>query len=170
MEISTVVKRKRVKKIRTQPIEIHWTSFEVRNMPEGKQRELAQALYDYVRLPNKYTLRGYARENNISKAVWDDWCKRYPIIMQAHQNAREYLATKRFDAGASGNGREKLIMWAGQYDSEVFDYMVKVEQAKAKDADSKAGVNLTINMTKFDDEETVQIDPHMIPIQYEDEH
>ena len=164
MEKTTLVKRKKAKKIRTQPVEIHWTSFEIKEMPEGKQRQIAQQLHEYVRRPNKYTVSGFVSEINISRSVWEYWCKKYPLINRAYDDAKYYMGAKRFDAGASKLGHEKLMLWAGQYDPDAFNFLALTEKIKARNDEQKP-TNITINMSRFDD--AVEIEPHMIPIEEE---
>jgi len=159
MENKNPVKRKPAKKIRTQPIEVHWTQFEVRSLPPGRQQEIADMLIEYVKREHKYTILGFLAEANLSHAVWYEWCIKYPIIHAAHERAKRFLGAKRFDAAASKAGSEKLLQWAGQYDQDAFNYMKSLEDMKAKKDEDKAPTNITINMADFSE----PIEPHMIP-------
>jgi hypothetical protein len=158
MENINPVKRKREKKIRTQPVEVHWTSFEIKEMPPAKQQEIAQALHDYVRKPNIYTVAGFAPECNVSRSVFQYWCNKYPVIQKAYEHAVEYMGAKRFNAGASRQGVESLMKWAGQYDPSVQSYLALMEQLKAKQEEKPT--NIVINMTDFTEE---GMPAHMIP-------
>ncbi|MEK7499786.1 MAG: hypothetical protein AAB649_04235, partial [Patescibacteria group bacterium] len=119
MEQKNPIKRKIAKKIRAQPVEVHWTQFEVRSLPSNRQHEIADQLIEYVNREHKYTILGFTAEHNISRAVWHDWCQKYPIINMAHERAKAILGAKRFDAAASKNGSDKLLQWAGQYDIDA---------------------------------------------------
>lgn len=160
MENKNPVKRKAVKKIRSQPVEVHWTQFEVRSLPPKRQQEIADELIEYVNQPHKYTIIGFMAQQNLSRAVWHDWCQKYPIIHAAHERAKILLGAKRFDAAASKNGSDKLLQWAGQYDIDALNYMKVIEEMKVKKDEQKAPTNITINMADFGDDS--QMHPHMI--------
>ena len=161
MENKNLVKRKAVKKIRTQPVEVHWTQFEVRSLPPGKQQEIADELMEYVNKRHKYTILGFLGEKKLSRSVWSDWCKKYPIILRAVEQAKIVLGAKRFDAAASKEGSEKLLQWAGQYDVDSLEFIKLLEDMKVKKDEQKAPTNITINMADFGDDN--QMHPHMIP-------
>lgn len=138
MQNSNLIKRKPEKKKRTTDVERHWSSFEVRDLPRGKQIELAEELMEYVRQPHRYTITGFLAQKYISKAVWHDWCNRYTIIAAAHENARMHLGAKRFDAGASKEGAHQLMNMAAQYDTDLKNHLIEMEQARARKDDQKA--------------------------------
>lgn len=162
IENKNPVKRKTAKKVRTQPVEIHWTSFEVRNLPSGRQQEIADKLLEYVNQKDKYTINGFLGEENISKAVWADWCSKYPAINSALERAKVLLGAKRFDAAASKGGSDKLLMWAGQYDVDAFNYLKLLEELKAKKEEEKKAQEIHIHMTDYIAEPTpLEIEMHM---------
>jgi hypothetical protein len=156
IENKNPVKRKVAKKIRAQPIEVHWTSFEVRTLPVGKQQEIADELMAYVQEPKKYTITGFIAQKRLSRAVWHDWCTRYPVIARAVDAAKMYLGAKRFDAAASKDGSEKLLQWAGQYDADALVYIKQLEDLKAREDEKPTAI--TINMADF----SGGMLPHMI--------
>lgn len=149
METKNIVKRKPAKKIRTPPVEVHWTQFEARSVPPGRQQEIADQLMEYVKQPDKYTIVGFMAEMNLSHALWYEWCAKYPIIKTANERAKRYLGAKRFDAAASKKGSEKLLYWAGQYDEDAYKYMKEMEELKSKKDEKSAASNIVINMTDF---------------------
>lgn len=151
MENSNIVKRKREKKIIPNPTEVHWTSFEVRSLSTGKQLEIAKDLHDYVRLPDKYTVKGFVAENNVSWPIWLGWLEKYPVIKRAYEEAKMYMGTKRFDAGASRKGVESLMRWAGQFDPDALAYIETMKKMDAK-PEQNGPTNITINMQDFDNE------------------
>lgn len=153
MESKSLVKRKPAKKIRTPPVEIHWTQFEARSVPPKRQQEIADQLMAYVKEKDKYTIVGFLAEVNLSHALWYEWCKKYPIIHAAHERAKRYLGAKRFDAAASKNGSEKLLQWAGQYDQEAYTYMKEMFDMKAKKDEKSGPSSIVINMADFSEPE-----------------
>ena len=102
-------------------------------LPPSRQKEIADELLAYVKLPNKFTIIGFMAEQNLSRAVWHDWCQRYPIIHAAHERAKIFLGAKRFDTAASKNGSDKLLQWAGQYDVDALAFMKLIEEMKAEE-------------------------------------
>ena len=158
VENKNPVKRKPAKKIRTQPVEIHWTQFEVRSLPPGRQQETADKLMAYVESKDRYTILGFLAQENLSQAVWHDWCNKYPIIHAAHERAKRYLGAKRFDAAASKVGSEKLLQWAGQYDADALSFMKMLEEIKAKKDEEKGATTLNVYMTDYSE----PIEPHTI--------
>ena len=167
VENKNPIKRKAAKKVRAQPVEVHWTQFEVRDLPPGKHQEVADKLIEYVNRKHKYTILGFTAEENISRAVWHDWCTKYPIINAAHERAKALLGAKRFDAAASKDGSEKLLQWAGQYDVDAFSFMRLLEEIKAKKEEDKKAQEIHIHMTDYADhlggEPTpLEIDMHML--------
>ena len=153
IENKNPVKRSFAKKVRAQPVEVHWTQFEIRDLPPGRQHEIADKLIEYVNRKHKYTILGFTAEENISRAVWHDWCKKYPIINTAHERAKAILGAKRFDAAASKDGSEKLLQWAGQYDVDAFAFMRLLEELKAKKDEDKAPTTIIVNLSDFSNEQ-----------------
>lgn len=157
-----LVKRKSVKKVRTPPIEVHWTQFEVRDLPSKRQQEIADQLMEYVQREHKYTITGFMAEINASHAVWYEWCAKYPIIQAANDRAKRYLGSKRFDAAASKQGSEKLLQWAGQYDVDALAYIRLIEELKAKKEEDKKAQEIHIHMTEYVEPTALEVDMHML--------
>lgn len=158
METKNIIKRKPAKKIRTPPVEVHWTQFEARSVPPGRQQEIADQLMEYVKKEDKYTMIGFMAEMNLSHALWYEWVKKYPIIHAANERAKRYLGAKRFDAAASKKGSEKLLYWAGQYDQEAYKYMREMEEMKAKRDEGNVPTSIVINMSDFSEPQTELIE------------
>ncbi len=162
IENKNPVKRKAAKKIRAQPIEVHWTQFEVRSLPTFKQQEIADKLIAYVNEKHKYTIIGFTAQENISRAVWHDWCLKYPIINAAHERAKSILGAKRFDAAASKDGSDKLLQWAGQYDVDALSYLKLLEELKAKKEEDKKPSEIHIHMTDYIEPTQLEAEMHML--------
>lgn len=133
MENKLKRKSKTVKKPRGQKkLEEHWTEFET---PSGKltkaqQRNIARQLYNHVRNDNVFDIISICGELDICETTWEKYVSTYPVIKEANNRAKSYLAGKRFNQASQKKASEKLFLWAAQYSKAHKEHLEYLENIK----------------------------------------